>query len=256
VSVSPGLLVAFLLALVRTSAWVALAPPFSSRQIPAVVKIGLSVAIAAFMAPQLAPATASSASMLPVSTAAFLTAVLLQVVTGLALAFVTSLLFSAAQAAGSFVDLLGGFSSATALDPESNTGSGVMGRLFNLLAIVLLFSTGGDLLVLKGFLTSFQAVPLSSFGALESSLLADLSFFFAASLEIAAPLIGVMFVTDMALGLLARVAPQLNILSLSFAIKVVLSLLVVAAIVPMLPGAVDTLVTRSVRDGLSMLRLR
>jgi flagellar biosynthetic protein FliR len=90
-------------------------------------------------------------------------------------------------------------------------------------------------------------------GALGNALTSEIGFFFLASVEIAAPLFGVMFLAYVTLGLLTRTAPQLNVMSLGFAINVALSLVVVTACLPLLPGAVSTLLDRAVRDALGLV---
>jgi flagellar biosynthetic protein FliR len=104
-------------------------------------------------------------------------------------------------------------------------------------------------------MTSFQAVGLSakSVGLLGTTLLTEVGFFFLAAVEIAAPVLGAMFLAYVAFGLLTRSAPQLNVMSLGFALNIALALVVVAACLPMLPGALSTLVDRAVTDTLGLL---
>ena len=151
--VDPALLVGFLLALIRASAWLVVAPPFNSRAIPSRVKLGLAGALAVFVAPKLA------ATPVSLATGSFFAAVLLQVAVGLTLGFVALILFSAVQAAGQMIDLMGGLSLAQAFDPFSNVQSSVFGRFYQILAIVMLFAINGHLLMVEGFLRSFRAVP-------------------------------------------------------------------------------------------------
>lgn len=255
-SVAPGLLVAGLLALVRAASWLAFAPPFNSPAIPARVKIGLAGGLAIAVAPHISPAVGASA--LPVSTAAFVGAVVLQALTGVALGYLTGLLFSAVSAAGSLLDLVAGLNLTAAVDPLGLEQQPVLGRSFNLIALTLLFALDAHLMLVKGFLTSFQAVPLSgpSLAVLQRTVVADVGLFFLSAVEIAAPLGAVLFLTDVALGLLSRAAPQLNVFNLGFAVKVLLVLLLVGTTLPLLPGAVGTLVDHSIRDGLGLLGIR
>src|SRR5439155_13275449 len=92
----PGVIVAFLLALVRASAWVAIAPPFSNKMIPSKVKVILAAAIALSVASKLSP----QVPVTGLDTPSLIGAVALQVIVGLGLGFMTYLLFSAIQAAG------------------------------------------------------------------------------------------------------------------------------------------------------------
>jgi flagellar biosynthetic protein FliR len=250
VSLAPDLLVAFLLATVRASAWLLVTPPFSTRGVPAQVRVGLAAALSLPVAPRLAEH--------PVSLQAgpLVAAAVLQVAVGLALGFVALLLFSAVQAAGELIDLFGGFSASQALDPLSGVSASVFGRLYELLTAVLLFAIDGHLLLLRGFLTSFDAVGLqgAALGDLSEFLTRGLGQFFLAALEIAGPLVGALFLADVALGLLARAAPQLNLLSLGFPLKIMMTLLLGGFALPLLPPAVSALLRHVLEEGTGVVR--
>jgi flagellar biosynthetic protein FliR len=239
------LLLGFLLAMVRTAAWLVVAPPFNTRMVPITVKVGLAVALAVPVAPRVAE-TAPPPQLAPL-----VTAVLLQVGVGLALGFVVQLLFAAVQAAGELIDLFAGFTIAATYDPFTNANQAVFGRLYQLLATALLFATGGHLLLVQGLLDSFAAVPsgLPDLGATSAELVDSLTLFFLSALEIAAPLLGALFLTEVALGLLSKAAPQMNVFTLGFPIKIMLTLLLAGLALPLLPNAVQGLVTAATRSG-------
>ena len=244
---------AFMLALVRASAWLALVPPFSSSSIPQVVRLGLAAALALAAVSQLSRAPGLAVSVTSLSTAGFISDLVLQAVTGCVLGFITSLLLSVLSAAGSLTDMTSGLAAATIFDPISGTQNPVTANVYNVIMTTLLFVTGGDLLIVKGFMTSFRSVGLSSKSLLGPTLLSEVSFFFLAAVEIAAPVLGAMFLAYVAFGLLTKSAPQLNVMSLGFAINIALALVVVGACLAMLPGAVSTLVDRAVTDTLGLL---
>ena len=248
---------AFMLALVRASAWLAFVPPFSSSAIPKVVRLGLAAALALAAVSQLSRAPGLAASITTLSTAGFISDLVLQAVTGSVLGFITSLLLSVLSAAGSLTDMTSGLAAATIFDPISGTQNPVTANVYNVIMTTLLFVTGGDLLIVKGFMTSFRSVGLSSksVSLLGPTLLSETGFFFLASVEIAAPVLGAMFLAYVTFGLLTRSAPQLNVMSLGFAINIALALVVVGACLAMLPGALSTLVDRAVTDTLGLLGL-
>jgi flagellar biosynthetic protein FliR len=240
-------LTALLLASVRAAAWLAISPPFNTRVVPGQVKALLSVAIALPVVPALV-------SRVPaLDTAAMVVSMAEQVVLGTALGFLTSLLFAAVQAAGSLIDLFGGFSVAFAFDPmgaSGNGGNGIFGRFYNLMAVTLLFVTDGHQLVLRGFTSSYNVLPLDgtlSLHNLQHLVTDGVTEMFMASLQIAGPLIAVLFCADIGLGLLSRVAPALNAFALGFPVKIMLTLGGAGLALTMLPQAVGHLVDRSVR---------
>lgn len=231
-------LLGLLLGSVRSAAWLLVSPPFATRTIPGTVKATLAVALALPVATQIGPAIPE------LSTGALISAVVLQVVTGAALGFVTYLLFAAIQAAGDLIDLFGGFTLAQAYDPMSMSQSSIFGRFHQLLGLTLLFVTDAHLLIVAGFLRSYEAIPVTEGVAMDvtaDALLDGISQFFLAALEIAGPMVVVLFLADVALGLLTRVSPQLNAFALGFPIKIFLTLALIGFTFPLLPGVVEGL---------------
>ena len=119
---------AVLLASVRVVAWLIVAPPFSSRTVPMTVKVVLGFSLASAAWPMLGE------TRLPTGVVEMLATVVVQVGVGAAMGFLTSLLFAAITAAGSIIDLLGGFSIAQAFDPMTSSSTTVVGNLHQMLA--------------------------------------------------------------------------------------------------------------------------
>lgn len=244
-------LLAVLLGTVRASAWLVACPPFNSRLLPAPVKALLALALALPMTPVLTGQVPRLAfSELLISAAG-------QVVVGAALGFVTALFFAVFQAAGDLIDLFGGFSLAFGFDPLSATSTSVFGRFYNLVAVTLLFASDGHLLVLRGFLQSYRTLPLDdtlSINRLSHVLTKGLDEMFMSALQIAGPLIAVLFLTDVAFGLLTRVAPALNAFVLSFPAKIFITLTLAGSALAVLPWAMDTTVEAAVRAVVGLTR--
>jgi flagellar biosynthesis protein FliR len=240
---SSASLLALLLATVRASAWLVVCPPFNNRLMPAPVKALLALALALPMLPMLTgQAPEFTVTALAVGTAE-------QVVVGAALGFLTALFFAAVQAAGDLIDVFGGFTLAAALDPLSFNQSSIFGRLYNLVAATLLFVTDGHQMVLRGFLQSYKTLPLNgtlSLDRLHQLITHGIGEMFLSALQIAGPLIAVLFLTDVAFGLLNRVAPALNAFSLGFPAKIFLTLGLAGTAIAVLPRALDGLVDKAV----------
>jgi flagellar biosynthetic protein FliR len=236
-------LLAIMLGACRTGAWMAICPPFNSRLIPAPVKALLSVAMALPMAPYL------RGNLPSLETSALVASVALQIFVGVGLGFLTALLFAALQAAGDLLDLFGGFTLATAYDPMGFSQSSIFGRFYNLVAVTLLFASDGHQLILRGFMQSFRTLPLDTAFSMETFtrlLVSGIGEMFLAALQIAGPLICVLFLADVALGLLNRVAPALNAFQLGFPVKIFLVVTLSGLAISMLPGVLHTLVERAV----------
>jgi flagellar biosynthesis protein FliR len=249
VDVSTASLTALLLASVRAAAWLVVCPPFNSRIVPAPVKALLAVALSLPLVPDLA------AQVPALDAGALIVAGVEQAVVGVALGFVTAMFFAAIQAAGDLIDTFGGFSLSFAFDPMSASQSSVFGRFYNLVAITLLFITDGHQMVLRGFLQSYQTLPLDgtlSLARLGTVLSHGLPAMFLAALQIAGPLIAVLFLTDVAFGLLNRVAPALNAFALGFPAKILITLLLGGTALAALPNVLEDLIGRAVQAVLSV----
>jgi flagellar biosynthetic protein FliR len=173
----------------------------------------------------------------------------LQVFIGAALGFITLMLFAAVQAAGDLLDVFGGFTLAMAYDPLSQSQSSIFGRFYNLVAVTLLFASNGHELILRGFLQTFRTLPLNasfSMGTLNNLLLKGVGEMFLAAVQIAGPLIAVLFLTDVAFGLLNRVAPALNAFQLGFPAKIFLVLTLSGTAIAILPRILETIVKQAV----------
>src|SRR3954453_15039137 len=239
-SVSGEPLVAYLLASVRIIAWLAVVPPFSGRTVPSMVKLVIALGLSFAVVP--------NGDSIPLDTVGLLLNVATQVLVGVAMGFVTYLLLAAVAAAGSLIDVFGGFSLAQGFDPLSMNSNTVFGKFHQMLATALLFVTGGPLLLIGGLPRPFPFLPLGTtphWNSFDEVLLTAFGLFFTTAVQIALPLIGVLFIADLGLALLTKVAPQLNAMNVMFPVKIGITLLIVGLSFPVLPGAVDRLVDLS-----------
>jgi len=245
-----------MLAGVRIVAFLVIAPPFAHRAVPRRVLAMLSIGLALAVTPRLLAADTSRA-VATTSTGAYVGALVLQVVVGAGLGFLVALVFAAVQSAGTFIDLFGGFQMAAAFDPMNMTSGAQFQRLYQLTAVVLLFATNGYQLVISGLIRTFEALPLGA--SLDLRVLADaatsgVAQMFVAALQIAGPLLIVLFLTDVGLGLLTRVAPALNAFALGFPLKIWMTLTFASVVYLAMPHVVDGLVTQAVRTVMGVAR--
>jgi flagellar biosynthetic protein FliR len=231
-------LVAYLLASVRLVAWLLVAPPFASKAVPVLVKTLLALGMALAVVPRMAEGGVPADAMTLVATA------LQEALIGASMGFVTFLVFAAVQSAGDLVDVFGGFSLAAAFDPLSQNVNSVHGKLFAMLATMLLFASSAHLLVIGGLLRSFETMPVGTAwhpAGVAEVVTTAFGMFFTAAVQIALPLIGVLFLADLGLALLTRVAPQLNAIGIMFPAKIGLTMLVVGLSFAVLPEAMSRL---------------
>jgi flagellar biosynthesis protein FliR len=237
-------LVGLLLATIRTASWLLLAPPFSHRAIPAQVKALLALGLGLAVLPDV-PASLLRGGL---DAGALAVAAAQEVVVGSALGFLCMLVFAAVRAAGDLLDMFGGFTMAVLFDQQTGGNSSVMGRMYHLTALTLLFASNAHLLILRGLLRTFDVLPvgqLLDLSTLARTVTDGVSGMFLAALQIAGPLIAVLFLADVGLGLLTRVAPALNAFSLGFPLKVFITLVIVGLGFSVLPQVVEALATQA-----------
>ena len=239
-----GRIEATMLAGVRIIAFLVIAPPFSYNGIPARIKAMLAIGLALAVSSQVADGYESP------GTAGYITALILELVVGAVLGFLVLVVFSAIQAAGSLIDLFGGFSLAQGFDPQSMVNGAQFTRLFQMTALALLFASDGYQMIISGLMRTFSALPIGGGIDLSSpveAITGSVAGMFLAAVQIAGPLIVILFLADVGLGLLTRVAPALNAFALGFPLKILVTLLLAATLFVALPRIVSTLVDTAVR---------
>jgi flagellar biosynthetic protein FliR len=241
--ISSSFVVALALAFARSIAWVSVCPPFSNASVPRMLKIGLAGALAYFSAGTL------QHDVLPQTDIQVMIDLVIQAFVGLMLGYVVSIFVSAVVGAGQLVDLFSGMNLPQAIDPLSQQQSSIFGQFYNLLVTTLLFTTGAATIIVAGFVKSFQAVgtsfPRVTLGSMAQSITADVAAFGAATLEIAAPLIAVLFCTQILLALLSKAAPQINVFVFGMPLQILVAILGVSVAIVALPNDVLNLVGRA-----------
>ncbi len=225
-------------------AFLVIAPPFSYNAIPARVKAMLGVGLALAVSPRVSEGYVSP------GTSGYVLQLVLELLTGAALGFLVLLVFAAVQSAGNLIDLFGGFQLAQAFDPASMVNGAQFTRLFQMAALALLFASDGYQLIIGGLARTFNALPLG--GGIDLSDPAEamangVTQMFLAAVQIAGPLIVVLFLTDVGLGLLTRVAPALNAFALGFPLKILVTLTLVSVVFLALPRIVSSLADQAAK---------
>lgn len=222
----------FLLILVRISTFMITAPVFSGRQIPVHYKIGLSVALTFLTIGVIdKPSDDFPESMIVLL-------ILKEVLVGIVLGLVANILFYAVQFAGTIIDFQIGFMMANLYDPTFETSTQLTGRLKNILAILFLLTTNGHHLIIQGILASFDWVTVQALvpawmdGRISTFMLECLKQMFMIGFMIAAPILGTLFVVDLAIGIIAKTVPQMNIFAIFPPVKILIHFMLYIFILP------------------------
>lgn len=234
---------AVMLAGVRLVAFIVIAPPFSYNGFPLRIKGMLALGLALAVSPRV------TADYVASGTAEYIGALVLEIVVGGVLGFLVMLVFAAVQSAGNLIDMFGGFQMAQAFDPQAMLNGAQFTRLYHMTALALLFASGGYQLLLGGLFRTFDAIPLGAGLDLASSAQAitnGIGQTLLAAVQIAGPLIVVLFLADAGLGLLTRVAPALNAFALGFPLKIFLTLTLGSIAFIALPRVVSALTGQAV----------
>jgi flagellar biosynthetic protein FliR len=232
-----------------------LAPLFSSKMLPVRARSIVAVALTVALLPI---ARTGAHDQIPLDAIPFAALLLKELLVGAAFSFVLAALFAAISAAGSLVDTLIGFSFGSLVDPVNGNQSTVMSNIYSLLGITVFIAINGDAWVIEGLARTYNAIPLLAapkIGSLTAGAELAFSGVFAAAVEISAPIVLALILTDAAFGVVSRVVPQLNVFAVGFPAKMVVGLTIVGASLPFVSGWLGDQLQQSVMSALAALKV-
>jgi flagellar biosynthesis protein FliR len=241
----------FVLVCARTLAWLYTAPVFGDRGFPTMARTTVAVALGLFLTP-----LATHAGSAPTELGPYVVVAVGQVAAGLVLGWVASALLAAFETAGHHIDLLSGFSVSALLDPMSGTQAAVFSRFTRLTFVTLMFATGAHHSLMRGFALSFRVIPVDGMPSFSFDLpvaIGLLGTMLVASLQIAAPVLGALFLTEVTLAMAQRFAPNANIFVLGLSVKTMVALTVTGLSLTFYPVYLENLVDTGVRIGSSLV---
>ena len=224
----------FILVMGRVGPLFVLGPLFALRMIPVRVRVIVAVALAVGLAP-----VALGDAKVPTDIGPFAELLVKEILVGFAFAFAIGVVIYALQVAGSLLDLFLGFSLGGLIDPLTGVNSTVLAQFYAMLGLLIFVAIGGEQFVIQGLARTYDVVPLDvlpSLGALVGTVDAAFLGLFRSALEVVAPVLIAVTITDAAFGIVTRVVPQLNVLSVGFPAKIAVGLVVLAASLPFLGG--------------------
>ena len=213
------MIAAFIFPLARILALLYAAPPFSNASLPMRVRLILGLAITMAIAPGLerfqAIEPASGTGLLVMAE---------QMLIGYAMGFSLRLIFSAIDLAGTVFSMQMGLGFATSYDPMNTSQTPVVSELIGILALLIFLGIDGHLMTISTLAQSFRALPIGVLpgSASWANLANAVAIVFSAGLLLALPIVVALLITNTALGVLGRVAPQLNLIVIGFPITIAL----------------------------------
>lgn len=243
-------LAAFIFPLARILALVASSPVIGNRQVPIRIKVGFSLLITFLIAP-----TLEIPPNVEASSGVGLFILSQQILVGLAMGFAMRLIFTAIDMAGDIMGMQMGLGFASFYDPINAINTQIIAQFLGILAALSFLSMNGHLYMLSTLAESFQVFPITdkipAANAMHTLALWGGSIF-AHALRLSLPLIGALLITNLALGILTRSAPQLNIFAIGFPITITVGYATLVLTLPYLVPVLD-IFTQSGQD--MMLRI-
>jgi flagellar biosynthetic protein FliR len=240
----------------RIIAMVQIAPLLSSAAIPQIAKIGLSF----FLASIVFPGVLEAGYAMPDAPLQYFLLLLGEVLIGIILGFFLVLIFSAFQLAGQFFSLQMGFGASQVFDPMAQIEIPLMGQFLNIIAMfVFLYVSGFSKFIVVGIFRSFEALRAVDLVAgrqpLLDMFLRSLGSLFETALTVAFPILGTLFLVSVSMGLLAKAAPQMNLLMMGFPIAIGAAFLILFLLLPLLMNTFGVIIDASF-ENLSRLILQ
>ncbi|THB64392.1 MAG: flagellar biosynthetic protein FliR [Gammaproteobacteria bacterium] len=209
----------------RLSGLMISAPFFSHRLIPVRIKIALTLALTIMMAPMVDTVP----QVEPLSVMGLIISVN-QVIIGIAMGFLIGLGFSVIVMAGENISFKMGLGFATMADPQNGTSVPILSQFLLILCTLMFLSIGGHVILLEILVTSFKSLPIGVTGFSTEGMWKIITWgsaMFAASIILSLPVVVILTLVNLALGVMTRAAPTLNIFSVGFPISLLLGLVMV-----------------------------
>jgi flagellar biosynthetic protein FliR len=245
--------IAFFLVLARIGPLFVVAPLFSSKMIPVRARGVAAVALAVGLSP-----IALKDTKVPTDALSLGGLIGKEALVGFAFAFAIAVLFAAVSIAGSFLDTLIGFSYGGLVDPVNGNQSTVLSQLYTLVGVMIFIAIGGDSWMIQGLAKTYDLVGLTqmpALGSLVGGAQHTFATIFVSAVELAAPVLIALIITDAGFGVVSRVMPQLNVFAVGFPAKILVGFLIVSASLPFVAGWIGNQLQQSVMSALQTLRV-
>lgn len=245
--------VTILIPLVRILGFVAIAPFFGNQAISMPIKVAMGILIAMMIAP--------AAPTMPTVDLLSLRGILIiaeQMIIGLAIGLMMQVIFSAIEMAGQISGMTMGFGFATNYDPQSAGTTIVISQLMGILALLVFLSMNGHLIMIAGLLESFYAFPVTAEPRMIDGMTIAIwgTKLFSIALQLSLPIVATLLITNLALGILTKSSPQLNIFGIGFPITLCVGFVVIMLMLPTMAAPYQYILEQGMAASKTMLKFR
>jgi flagellar biosynthesis protein FliR len=219
----------FLLVFVRVTSFFIVLPLFSYRTIPTTYKVGFGFFLSWIMF------LSMEAPVFEIGATYYLL-ILKEALVGILIGFIAYVIMSSIQTAGGFIDFQMGFGMVNVMDPQTGAQSPIMGQYLYIISLFFLLTVNGHHLILDGIYYSYQFIPIDQAWLPLGSekvvefVIRSFSTMFLIALQMSLPVVGSLFLVDVALGIVARTFPQLNIFVVGIPVKMVVGFLILIVV--------------------------
>ncbi|MGB2832403.1 MAG: flagellar biosynthetic protein FliR [Methylotenera sp.] len=247
ISISSQLLQTWIIALLwpltRVLGFIAVAPIFSHTSIPNQVKLGFGIMLTLMVMPIMPPLP-----QFEIFSFYGLLILVEQLIIGLAIGFSMRLVFAAIDVAGQLIGMTMGLGFASFFDPNSHGQSTAISQFLMLLTMLIFLSLDGHLLMVTAVANSFTTMPiaLNSTGIQPMKIVTWAETMFSTGLLLSLPAVTALLMTNMALGILTRTAPQLNLFGIGFPITLSMGLLIILLTLPGMLKPIENLIEQGI----------
>ena len=221
----------FILILIRISTLFIISPLFGRRNLPTVFKVGFSAMVAIILLNVVSiPPSINLNGIYE-----FTVAAIKELMIGIIIGYVSYVIFAAIHLAGQLIDTQIGFGIVNVIDPISNIQIPITANFYYTLSMVIFLTINGHHMLIEALVNSYNVLPIGSASITQSMLpqiVKILGYMFVIGFKVSAPVIASVLVCDVALGILARTMPQMNIFVVGMPLKIILGLVVILITIP------------------------
>jgi len=242
----------FILIFSRWAGMVMIAPVFGARGVPGLVKLGLAASLSVVLFPMVR----AQAPEIPTELFPYAGIIIKEVLVGLTMGFIINLITAIMQGAGQLIDFQAGFIMGNTIDPINGLQTPMTGRFLTVLATLLLLATDSHHYIIAALVKSYDYLPINPNGiSYGVAFFIDItSKVLALSLQIALPVYGALFLTDIGVGLLTKTVPQLNIFSVIFPVKIIFGVILLFLMISFFGESVDRVFDLTMQWTFELLR--
>ncbi|MGC8653630.1 MAG: flagellar biosynthetic protein FliR [Candidatus Kryptoniota bacterium] len=217
--------------LIRILALFGTAPMFSNRAIPSIVKVWAG----AFVAFALFPLVAVQSGEISLDTGSLIVHAFQEFMIGASIGFSLSVLFSGVIYAGDLIGVDIGFSVSSLIDPQNGVSAPVIGQIQYIVAVFVFLILNGHFFLLQALKASYRVVPIAEMkitGGAVGAMVRITGMVFVTAIKIGAPVLIALFLTDVLMGIIARMVPQINVFFVGLPLKIGVGLVMLAVSMP------------------------